>query len=65
MTITTRDVEYVHATAEACNNARSTSSRGTESAYEVDEILALEPSMLPSHPLRADDVTCFLPKLIG
>lgn len=26
---------------------------------------ALELSTLPSHPLRADDVTCFLPKVIG
>jgi len=28
-------------------------------------ILALEPSTLSSHPLRAMDVPCFIPKLIG
>lgn len=29
------------------------------------QIPALEPRTLPTHPLRADDVSCFLPKLIG
>lgn len=32
---------------------------------DVAQVPALEPSTLPTHPLRADDVTCFLPKVIG
>ena len=36
-----------------------------ESAVEPELLGALEPATLPSHPLRAMDVTCFLPKLIG
>jgi hypothetical protein len=31
----------------------------------AERIPALEPATLPTHPLRAEDVTCFLPKVIG
>jgi len=37
----------------------------SEAASESEPLVALEPATLPSHPLRAMDVTCFLPKRIG
>jgi len=36
-----------------------------QSQRQESQTPALEPSTLTSHPLRADDVTCFLPKVIG
>jgi len=39
--------------------------RNEQSQRQESQTPALEPSTLPSHPLRADDVTCFLPKVIG
>jgi hypothetical protein len=36
-----------------------------EAAAEPEPVMALEPATLPSHPLRAMDVPCFIPKAIG
>ncbi|GAA2018980.1 hypothetical protein GCM10009839_14090 [Catenulispora yoronensis] len=36
-----------------------------EAAAQPETVMALEPATLPSHPLRAMDVPCFIPKLIG
>lgn len=53
-----REVQDIAPNAEATAEA-------SESAEQPEAITALEPSTLPSHSLRADDVTCFLPKMIG
>jgi len=37
----------------------------SEKTAELETVVALEPSTLTSHPLRAMDVPCFIPKLIG